>query len=215
MFNAESAYEFSRMRGAIDSMVVIARVYKVDEKMGTAAVIFDGSAKSDFLPVLAQRAGKGGLTLWLPSEGEQVVVLALQGEIASGIIIGSLPTSAMLKEKTGPITEYKDGTTIRYNEENHTIFLKNQNKNISLNLEIECSQLKISADEVEIKGALKAEKIASTGEVSAKTIKASGEISAAALKSEGDITVGTLSFKAHTHTSAAPGSPTTPPVGGA
>lgn len=80
-----------------------------------------GEAESHWLPWLTMRAG-GDRTWWAPEVGEQVLVLAPSGELAQGVVLGSLYQSAHPAPASSPDVdrrEYKDGAVLEYNRKTH------------------------------------------------------------------------------------------------
>lgn len=82
-----------------------------------------GEAESDWLPWLTQRAGNDR-SWWAPEVGEQVLVLAASGELAQGVVLGSLFQNAHNATAADPSIDrrvYADGAIIEYDRESHTL----------------------------------------------------------------------------------------------
>lgn len=91
-------------------------VVSVDWAAGTARVEFAEELTTGDIPWLCARLGK--IKVWSPpSVGEQVAVLAPEGDAARGMIIGSLSSDAnphAAKDGSTRI-EFEDGTWLSYN----------------------------------------------------------------------------------------------------
>lgn len=73
------------------SFMRIARIVDVDPGSARARVTFGGETESAWLPFTTARAG--GARVWSPPVvGEQVVVMAPDGNTAQAVIAGSLPS---------------------------------------------------------------------------------------------------------------------------
>ena len=100
-------------------------VAEVDPAVGAVKVRYaeNAAAVTDWLPVLAQRAG-GDASWWFPEIGEQVVILAPSGDLANGIVMGSLYSTAHPAPASDPdkhMTRYSDGAVIEYDRANHML----------------------------------------------------------------------------------------------
>lgn len=105
----------------------IARTGRVEAVDHTApaprARVRDGALLTDWLPVMAPRAGADRLYL-APTVGEQVLLISPEGDLSRGLIIGSLPTT----DHPAPVTEpgvhraeYEDGAVIEYDRTAHRL----------------------------------------------------------------------------------------------
>ncbi len=103
------------------NLIRVGKVVELDES-GPLVRVQIGELKSNWLQCGATRAGETRQT-WMPSVGEQVVVLAPFGDTAQGIVAFSLNQDAH-----GPVSssrhihaaEYPDGTRLEYNSQNNT-----------------------------------------------------------------------------------------------
>jgi phage baseplate assembly protein V len=201
----ELGYSHQKMGGAVENMVLICTVEKVDPDNAKVTVKIEDAAESDFIPVLARRGFGGSLTLWLPEKGEQVVVLSPYGDPNYGIVIGSIPRDEDLITKLGPVMCFKDGTTIQYNESEHKLIVKNTKKPADFKADIQAGDTSIQIDSDAI--TLKAAKINLTGEVvcsskvSMKQIDCSGEakIDSASIAKDAAIGPKKTKFTEHFH----------------
>ncbi len=97
-------------------------VVSVDRAAGTARVQLADELTTGDIPWLAGRAGS--TRTWSPPAiGEQVMVLAPEGDTARGVIIGSLSSDAHPNpaNDASTLTEYEDGARIGYNPETHAL----------------------------------------------------------------------------------------------
>ena len=105
----------------LSNMISIGRVESVDYGTATARVRIGGNLTAD-LPMMAPRAG--GNRSWAPfEEGEQVIIAAPSGNLASGAIIGALYSDhgAAPGDRAGlHRTVYSNGAVIEYDRDaNH------------------------------------------------------------------------------------------------
>jgi phage baseplate assembly protein V len=106
----------------LGSLFSLGKVAEVDHEAGRAKVHIAGNT-TDWLPWLALRAGSAG-DWWPPIEGEQVAVIAANGELRQGVILGSLfradDASAAGKAKLRR-TRFADGAELEYDEAAHRL----------------------------------------------------------------------------------------------
>lgn len=103
------------------NLIRVGKVVELDES-GPRVRVQIGDLKSNWLQIAAPRAGDTRQT-WMPSVGEQVVVLAPFGDTAQGIVAFSLNQDAH-----GPVSssrhihaaEFPDGTRLEYNSQSNT-----------------------------------------------------------------------------------------------
>ena len=103
------------------NMIRVGKVIELDES-GPKARVKIGELTSNWLQCGAQRAGETRQT-WMPSVGEQVVVLAPFGDTAQGFIAFSLNQDAhepVSSNKNIHATEFPDGTRLEYNSQSNT-----------------------------------------------------------------------------------------------
>ena len=94
-------------------------------KYGEASAAGGGNteAVTDWLPWLAGRAG-GDIEWWAPEVGEQVLVLAPSGELATGIVLAGLYSDARPAPASSSdrhVTRYIDGAEIEYDRAAHRL----------------------------------------------------------------------------------------------
>jgi phage baseplate assembly protein V len=95
-------------------------VASVDHDAGTCTVDLSDDLTTGAIPFLSPRMGD--VRIWLPpSVGEQVLVLAPEGDTARGIVIGGLPTDARPHVGRGPgaAIEFGDGARLAYDPQSH------------------------------------------------------------------------------------------------
>lgn len=103
------------------NMIRVGKVIELDES-GPFVRVQIGELTSAWLRCGAQRAGETRQT-WMPSVGEQVVVLAPFGDTAQGFVAFSLNQDAhepVSSNKDIHATEFPDGTRLEYNSQNNT-----------------------------------------------------------------------------------------------
>jgi len=82
-----------------------------------------GELKTAWLPMLVQRAGSDS-SAWLLEINEQVLILSPSGDLAQGIILGSLNQQAfpsVTNESHIHRSQYKDGAVIEYDRKKHVL----------------------------------------------------------------------------------------------
>lgn len=85
-------------------------------KIGRGCRVQTGNLQTDWLPVVTLRAG-AARSSWMPSVGEQVVILSVGGELTTAVVLPGLfsdehnePTDSL----TANHTTYPDGAVIEY-----------------------------------------------------------------------------------------------------
>ncbi len=85
-------------------------------KVGRGCRVQTGDLVTDWLPVVTLRAGTARSS-WMPSVGEQVVILSVGGELTTAVVFPGL-FSDKYDEPTGSLTAnhvtYPDGAVIEY-----------------------------------------------------------------------------------------------------
>ena len=108
-----------------DALIRYGRVTSVDPVAGFCVVELDDGVEP---PPLRWAAGRMGETVvWLPpSVGEQVKVDCPGGEIAAGLVSGSVPSDANPPPATGPVPliKFKDGAVFSYDPETHALSIQ-------------------------------------------------------------------------------------------
>ena len=116
------------LRRRIDNLLRVGQVAEVDTDRARVRVHYGvgaaGSgleAQTDWIPWLTQRAG-ADRTWWAPSVGEQVLVLAPAGDLASAVALPavyqqSAPPPA--QDAAKHVTVYEDGCVVRYDAAAH------------------------------------------------------------------------------------------------
>jgi phage baseplate assembly protein V len=85
-----------------------------------------GELTTAWLPVIVSRAGQDRST-WLLDIDEQVVVLSPSGELAQGIVLGSIHQQqfpALTDSVDQHCTQYRDGAAINYDSAKHHLDVK-------------------------------------------------------------------------------------------
>ncbi|WP_257575834.1 phage baseplate assembly protein V [Sphingomonas sanguinis] len=95
-------------------------VASVDHDAGTCTVDLSDDLTTGPVPFLSPRMGN--VRVWLPPAiGEQVLVLAPEGDTARGIVIGGLASDARPQVGRGPgaAIEFGDGARLAYDPQTH------------------------------------------------------------------------------------------------
>ena len=207
------------LRRRLAAVARLGLVAEVDLERARVRVDYDRDASGNpvqtgWLPWLAGMAGAD--RSWRPpSVGEQVAVLSPGGDLAGGIVLGSLYRSAHpapASAATGHLVEYRDGAVIAYDSDTHELRAALP-EGATVRLESP-GGVSITGD-VAVTGDLTV-----TGDIAAEgDVGAEGEVSA-----EGDVTAGgevsdgkTLSalrrvYDRHVHTVPPAGVPPGSPV---
>lgn len=107
----------------VANMVVIGNIAQADHKRARYRVKV-GEILSDWIPDTQPRAGKTRVYEGRDI-GEQVVMVSPSGDLAQGIIVGSIHTESNQAADKGSIhrTIYPDGTTLDYDDEANAFVL--------------------------------------------------------------------------------------------
>jgi len=101
----------------LSNQIVIGKISQIDHKKARYRVKF-GQMESDWLADTQPRSGR--TKVWEGRDvGEQVVIVAPSGDLAQGVIVGSIHTDATQAGDKGAHHRviYPDGTTITYDDE--------------------------------------------------------------------------------------------------
>lgn len=174
------------------------------------------------------------------SVGEQVVVMAPNGDFGLGFILGSIPKKATLKDKplTRPEMAFSDGTSLSYDKETKTLKVKVANEG-KVTIEVTggavtliCKTAEIQAEEttvtgnLTVKGNVKSEKdIKADGNISTAknleitgtsemkgNIKVSGDLEATGELKGKEVKAGAIALTTHKHAGVQGGSGSTGPA---
>lgn len=111
--------DIEQMAGEVVQIGIIA---SVDPAAATCRVTLGDLTTGD-LPWLAPNAGR--LRAWSPpSEGEQVVLFAPEGDLANGVVLTGLYSDANPAPSQDPdvvLLEFEDGAVISYNQSAHEL----------------------------------------------------------------------------------------------
>lgn len=172
----------------LGDMLRLGTVASVDLAAGTCRVTI-GDLETGDLPWLTGSAGD--THIWMPpSEGEQVLVLAPEGDTLGGIVLRGLPSDANPAPGStrAVVLAFADGAKLSYDPEAHKLDVVLPDGGTA----------KLVCD-VEIDGKLKV-----TGDVQLDAkLHADGEIA-----SDDEVKAGDIKLKAHKHGQVQPGSGT-------
>ena len=185
-----SLFENDDVKEILNSLIKIGEVSSVDCARGTARVVFDDDDNlvSNDLQVL-QKNTIQNKDYYMPDVGEDVVCIFLPSGTEEGFILGSVyagditPPESSANKRT---VKFADDTVISYDRAAHQLSISIGATNITAN----GSSVVIENPTIELKG----------------NVNVSGTLTAS-----GDVVGAGISLQNHTHTSAAPGDPTSPP----
>jgi len=103
----------------LSNQIVIGKISKVDHKRARYRVKF-GDIETDWLPDVQSRSGR--TKVWEGRDiGEQVIISSPSGDLAQGVILGSIHTDQTQAGDNGAHHRviYPDGTTLDYDDEAH------------------------------------------------------------------------------------------------
>ncbi|UNE55476.1 phage baseplate assembly protein V [Bartonella machadoae] len=112
--------DITDLKRRLANMVMVGTISHVDHKNARYRVK-SGNLISDWIPDTQARAGKT-CSYEGRDVGEQVVVVASSGDLAQGVIVGSIHTDANQAADKGNIhrTIYPDGTILEYDDEQNS-----------------------------------------------------------------------------------------------
>ncbi len=150
MFSDQNdSYQLSELTRKISNIIRIGQIAKVDYSKAKATVKM-GAIETDYLPWITSRAGK--TKKWEPlSIGEQVVILAPDGELNRGIILPSLYRNIYPAPQTSENQNtiiFPDGSKIEYDTTTNSLSLDikgNLNIVVGGNFNLTAKQTQISA----------------------------------------------------------------------
>lgn len=141
-----------------NNLITIGVIGSVDAGAARATVQI-GELLTGPLPWLTTRAGQD-VTWWVPTAGEQVVVLSPSGEPNQGVILPGLYCDAAPQPSSDPnkqVTTYQDGTTVTYDRAGHklTIDLSGSTGTFlvqsgSSSIELTQTSIKLIADRIDL-----------------------------------------------------------------
>lgn len=113
-FDEKQSYEISDLGRRIANIIRIGKVKEVDYSLAKARIAM-GDILTDWLPWLTSRTGNN--QSWHPLDiGEQVIVLAMGGDLSQGVILPALYTSnAPSSNSDIHATHYEDGSMVSFN----------------------------------------------------------------------------------------------------
>lgn len=162
----------------IGNLARVGVIDRVDLQAGKAVVRFG----EELTPPIDWLMAAGDTKIWLPpTVGEQVQVLASEGDVEQAVILGGLPSSVFAPLFLGAAVaiRFKDGAVIKYDPETHRLDFDLPGAAV-----ITAPQGVTVSGDVHIQGDL----------------KTSGSIAA-----DGDVKAGDISLKTHLHGSVAAG----------
>ena len=116
-------FDLAELRRALHNLIHIGTVTEVDYAAAAARITI-GHILTDWLPWTLTDTGPRRIAWQALQVGEQVVVLSPGGDLATGIIIGSLYQAQYPRPSDNPDVhqqQYADGASISYNQAQHTL----------------------------------------------------------------------------------------------
>jgi len=140
-------YEVAELKRKFSTLFSVGVVTQMNDDDTKAKVRF-GDIETGFLRILARKSHKNK-DFWPYDKNEQVLVLALDGELSQGVIIGTLPKDEDAPKKGARFIEYEDGTSLEYDKKAHELRVKMaQNGKIKVS---GASLVSLEAQNVEVK----------------------------------------------------------------
>ncbi|QDH14033.1 phage baseplate assembly protein V [Formicincola oecophyllae] len=165
-----------RVLGEHDRQIAsMARLGVVAAVQGLCARVAIGSLLTDWLYTLTPRAAQGAVW-WQPSVGEQVVVLALHGDVSQGVILGSIWQDKYPPPAQGAVwgKRFSDGTLLTYDPQSHALTLEGGQSPLAIhvkNATLKAESLTLNAPSVHCTGSMVVE-----GDVTAKGVSVAGHV---------------------------------------
>lgn len=116
-------FRLAELERKLRSLVRLGRIEALDE--ATARVtVRTGELVTDWVPWLTQRAGADRST-WMPEPGEQVLLVAPEGDVARAVALPSIyqnSAGATSTDRDATRIIYADGTMVEYDRTQHRLF---------------------------------------------------------------------------------------------
>jgi phage baseplate assembly protein V len=182
--------------------------------------------KTGYIPLAAYWVGNGWGLFMPPNIGDQISVTFEDGNLNAGFAesrfynAANVPVSVpsgefLLQHKTGSLLHFKNNGSVEF--DSHTDMVLNVGGKLNAT---------VTGDlQATVSGNMKLDASSGTAEITATTLTVNGKLAVtgtSALQSDvtvtgtltasTDVKTGTISLKNHTHTSASPGTPTSPPI---
>ncbi len=154
--NEQQGFILNELSRRLANTIRVGKVCEVDYEKAVAKVML-GDNKTAFLPWITNKAGAD--QNWNPIDiGEQVVVLAPNGELNRGVILHSLyqktiPAPATSKNMRAVF--FEDGSCVQYDTDSKTLTVELQgtgNINVVGSVNITCQTANITAETTTIDG---------------------------------------------------------------
>ena len=120
-------FELTELHRRLANIIRLGRVVATDYDGAVPRVkVAIGELETAWLPLITARAGKDSSS-WLLDIGEQVVVLSPSGELAQGVVLGSIHQQqfpSLTDSSDQHCTQYRDGAVINYDSVEHHLDVK-------------------------------------------------------------------------------------------
>jgi len=141
-------FEVAELKRKFSTLFSVGTITQINEDDTKAKVKF-GEMETGFLRIMTRKSHKDKDS-WPYDKGEQVLVLALDGELSQGIIIGTIPMGDDAPKKGIRYIEYEDGTAIEYDKKSHELKVKMTAKGGKISVSGP-SLVSVEAESVEVK----------------------------------------------------------------
>lgn len=118
-------FDLADMDRRVSRLIRLGVVAEADYEKARVRVSI-GKVVTNWLPWITRRAGLD-VDWWAPSKGEQVVVLAPDGEFNNAVVLGSVYQAKHPAPESNPkvrLTRMEDGATFRYDSENSALTIE-------------------------------------------------------------------------------------------
>ncbi|APR98665.1 phage baseplate assembly protein V [Wolbachia endosymbiont of Folsomia candida] len=146
----ESNFAISELQRKLANIIRIGLIKEVDYEKARVKVKIS-EFLTDWLPWITSRAGKD--SSWVPpSIDEQVVVLSPLGELSLGVVLPAIYQQKYLPsehQENADIFEFKDGTKLSYNKNDHHLEVTVADK---ITLKVGESEIEMTKNGIKLKG---------------------------------------------------------------
>lgn len=212
-------WALSELDRRLANLIRVGVVAELDESSARVRVK-SGEILTAWLPWLTHRAGQDR-TWWAPEPGEQVLLLAPNGDMARGFVLPSLYQDASPPpgdRKTLHRTEYADGTSVEYDREAGHLTVdcvgdvtikgaRTLRVEFGGPVEVIAPTVTVDSPQSTFTGAVTIEGLLTylAGMAGSGGSGPAAQINGSIAVNSGDVTADNISLKGHTHTGVTPG----------
>lgn len=172
-------------------------------EIGRGCRVQTGNLQTDWLPVVTLRAG-AARSSWMPSVGEQVVILSVGGELTTAVVLPGI-FSDEYHEPTGSLTAnhttYPDGAVIEYEPETGELTVTGiQKATVNAAVEINATAPKVTVT-ASVQVTFNTPKVVCSDNLTCATlsVEKGGEMTGNFNHTGGNITSNGITVHSHTH----------------